>query len=180
MTDQPDDIRWIPESQMLEFCRLSRSTFKSWSKSGLEIATENGAYGLSALVSLVLLRAAREFLSPKKMVGAWSRLESEGAIGPLVAAARKLEKGGRFDLVVDPEYSELEVVFGDEELIAAVRTPGWARSVVVVDVAEPVRRMVRAFDINANRTARPKERAPGRPRRPERGTLHRIDEKASA
>lgn len=180
MTDQPDDIRWIAESQMLKFCRLSRSTFKSWTKSGLRIATENGAYGLGALVSLVLLRETRDFLSPKQMVAAWDLLERQGAIGPMVAVARDLGEGDRFDLVIDTESGEIGFAFSDEELLAAVSSPGWARSVVVIDAAVAVRKMVRSFEINANKSSRPKERAPGRPRSGERDNVRTLPRRESA
>lgn len=180
MTDQPDDIRWIAESQMLKFCRLSRSTFKSWTKSGLAIATENGAYGLEALVSLVLLRETRDFLAPKQMVAAWRRLEKKGAIGPMVVVARELGEGDRFDLVVDTETGEIGFAFSDEELLAVVRSPGWARTVVVIDVAAAVRRMVSSFEINANSSPRPKERAPGRPRSGGRDNVRTLPRRESA
>src|SRR4249919_2093692 len=98
MTERPDDIAWIPESQMLDFCRLSRSTFHSWKKSGLDIVSENAAYGLNDLLCLVILGAARKFLPPKKMIGAWRRLESNGEATSILIAARQLEQGGCFDL----------------------------------------------------------------------------------
>jgi hypothetical protein len=170
----PHDLAWLPEAQILKVCRLPRSTLQSWRRSGLELADE-AAYDLKALVTLVLLVATREFLSPKEMVGAWRALVRSGTDTEIVEAARRLAKGGRFDLVIDVTYASLEIAQSETELMTEVRHPSLPRPMVVVDVAEAVYLAVKYFNDHANTTPRPKEKGPGRPRSADRVRLLREE-----
>lgn len=167
MTSPPRDLAWLPEAQILKVCGLSRSTLQSWRRSGLVLA-EEAAYDLKALVMLVLLAEAHKFLSPKEMVGAWRGLAEAGAEAEIVERARRLGRGDRLDLVIDLTYTSLAVAQSDAELTAEIRELRKPRPFVILDVAEPVYLAVKYFDDHANRTSRPKERAPGRPRSADR------------
>jgi len=166
----PDDIAWLPESRAIDLCELTRSSFNSWQNAGIDLAPENGAYGLRQIVPLVLLVAARSYLPPKEMVGAWLEMENSGEMEGLVNAARSLEQGDRFDLVVEPAHAKLHVAQTEVELLDAVRQPGAPKPVIVLDLADRIRTVVSTFNRIANRTAPPVERSPGRPRSAERGS----------
>jgi hypothetical protein len=153
---------------MLALCRLSRSTFNSWKKSGLDIANSAGAYGLSDVVALTVLVAIREFIPPKEMIAAWRDLVQSGGAAGIVNAARSLNEGDRFDLIVQPQHASLRLALSEQELTAAVRFPTDPKVVVVIDAADRVRSVVKAFDRLGNDTPRPKEKRPGRPRSADR------------
>jgi hypothetical protein len=174
MTSLPQDLAWLPEAQILKVCRLPRSTLQSWGRSGLSLA-EEAAYDLKALVMLVLLAETRDFLSPKEMVGAWRDLVETEVEDEIVERARRLAKDDRLDLVIDVTYGSLAVAQSDAELTAEVREMRKPRPLVVIDVAEPVYRAVKYFANHANRTSRPKEKAPGRPRSADRVRLLREE-----
>jgi hypothetical protein len=159
----PHDIAWLPESQVLKVCGLSRSTLQSWVRSGLDLAVD-AVYGLPALVSLVLLAEARSFLSPKEMVEAWGALSRAGRVESLVEAARNLERGQNFDLVIDVTYASLRIAETEAELMDAIRHARRPRPVVVLDMAESILLAVEYFEAHANRLPQPKKKGPGRPR----------------
>jgi hypothetical protein len=165
--NSPNDLSWLPESQVLKVCGLSRSTLQSWKRSGLDLDVD-AAYDLTALVALVVLAATREFLSPKEMVSAWRSLSRAGKDKYIVDAARLLEEGGRFDLVIDVTYGSLEIVLDDAELAKAVGRLHRPRPVVVIDMAEEIFRAAKYFEDHANPTSRPETKGPGRPRSADR------------
>jgi hypothetical protein len=169
----PHDIAWLPESQVLKLCGLSRSTLQSWVRGGLDLAA-NAAYDLRALVALTLLAETRNFLMPKEMLEAWAGLVRRGQDESIVDAARSLEWGDRFDLVIDVTYTSLRVVQSEAELLNAVVHPRRPRPVVVLDMAEPVLLAVEYFQDHANRTPVPEKKGPGRPRSAAR--VHSISE----
>jgi hypothetical protein len=153
---------------MLSLCRLSRSTFQSWRRSGLDLPGTGGAYGLNEVLTLTILVAVRDFLAPKEMVAAWRHLVRSGREEEILSSARGLERGDRFDLVIEPELASLELARSDEELVAAVRHPTYPREFVVVDGAERVYTVVDAFSRLGNETPRPRQKGPGRPRSADR------------
>lgn len=171
----PHDIAWLPESQVLKLCELSRSTLQSWMRGGLDLAVDT-AYDLRALVALVLLAETRNFLAPKEMIEAWGALARRGDDADLVDAARNLEPGQRFDLIIDITYASLRVVQTETDLTGAVVHPRRPRPVVVLDMAEPVLLAVEYFQAHANRTPVPAKKGPGRPRSAAR--VHSIGEAA--
>lgn len=171
----PHDIAWLPESQILKLCGLSRSTLQSWVRGGLDLAAD-AAYDLRGLVALTLLAEARSFLMPKEMIEAWGGLVRRGQDEAIVDAARRLDSGGRFDLVIDVTFTSLRVVQTEAELISAVVHPRRPRPVVVLDMAEPVLLAVEYFEDHANRTPVPEKKGPGRPRSAAR--VHSISEAA--
>jgi hypothetical protein len=148
---------------MLSLCGLSRSSFQSWTRSGLEIGNEAGAYGLNEVIALTVLVAVRDFLSPKHLVAAWREMVLSGEAERFVNAGRQLEKGGRFDLVVEPEVAWFRLARTDAELVDAVRTPSDPRPVVVIDAADRVRRAVGGFNRLGEETPRRTKKARGRP-----------------
>lgn len=167
MTSPPQDLAWLPEAKILKVCGLPRSTLQSWGRSGLSLA-EEPAYDLKALLTLVLLAETREFFSPKEMVGAWRDLVQTGAEDEIVERARRLSKGDCLDLIIDVTYGSLAVAQSDSELAAEVRGMKKPRPLVVIDASEPVYRAVKYFADHANRTSRPKQKGPGRPRSADR------------
>lgn len=171
----PHYIAWLPESQVLKVCELSRSTLQSWIRSGLDLAVD-AAYDLPALVALVLLVETRKFLTPKEMVEAWQALSREGVAERIVESAKRLEDGDRFDLVIDINHASLRIAESDADLMAAVRHSRRPRPVVVLDMAEPVLLAVKYFNDHANPTPRPERKGPGRPRSAAR--LHILTEEA--
>jgi hypothetical protein len=177
LQNRADDIGWLPEARALELCELTRSSFNSWKTAGIDIEPEGGAYGLAQVVPLLLLVAARSYLPPKEMVGAWRDLKGSGEIDEIVNAARGLKEGGRFDLVIEPAHAALRVARSDSALLDAVRHPGAPRPVVVLDLAERVRQTVGAFNRIANRTTPPAERSRGRPRSADRSNVRAFREK---
>lgn len=168
MAKPQDESRWLPEAQVLRLAELSRSTLRSWAQADLKFAA-GAAYDLKALVAIVLLAKCRSYLSPKEMAGAWRRVARTGAEAAILEAAKELEQGGRFDLIVDPQYASLTIARSDAELAQAVRRPSAPRAMIVVDVAEPVFAAVEHFTDHANKGSQPTRKAPGRPRSPERG-----------
>jgi hypothetical protein len=159
-------MKWITESRLLELCGLSRAQLNSWIKSGLDLekAGARAAYGLYELVKILLLAKLRAHLSPKQMIGVWAELAKGGRDAEIVAAARALKPGERFDLVVDLRFSTFDVALSEKELLNAVRHPTDPRPVLVLDVADSVRLVVAAFHREANATRPPAARGPGRPR----------------
>jgi hypothetical protein len=172
MTPAPDDLKWLPESKMLELCRLPRSVLNSWKRAGIDLADKAGAYGLKETISVLLLGAAREHINPKEMAEAWREFVSSGAHDEVVQRARQIGDCDRFDLIVDSRHASLLVAASDSELIDAVCHPGWPRPVVVVDVSEAVAAVVGAFHRVGNSTTRPAERKAGRPRNA--GRVHQL------
>jgi hypothetical protein len=170
----PDSIAWLPESRTLGLCRLSRSTLNSWKKSGLELASERAAYGLSEVIGLALLVAAREYLPPKELVNAWRSFSDSPTGIAAVNAARDLEPGARFDLIVEPEHAGFQVARNETELLEAVSTPMAPRPVVVLDLSARIRQIVDTFHRIANSTKPPSERSPGRPRNAERDNVRTL------
>jgi hypothetical protein len=162
MTARLDSIAWLPLGQVLRLSELSRSTLQSWIRAGLKPA-DVAAYDLAALLAIVLLAACRKHLTAKQLVGAWRSLEQRGVDKKILESALKHQEGDRFDLVIDTTFDLIEVARSDAELAKAVRRQE-PRPVIVVDVAEKVMLTVRHFDAHANKTARPDERSPGRPR----------------
>lgn len=175
--DDIDDIGWLPEARALELCEITRSSFNSWRSAGIDIEPEGGAYRLAQIVPLLLLVAARSYLPPKEMVGAWRDLKGSGELEEIVSAARGIEAGDRFDLVVEPGHAALRVARSESALLDAVRHPGAPRPVVVLDLAERVRQAVGAFNRLANRTPPPAERSRGRPRSADRSNVRALREK---
>lgn len=174
MQHPPDDIAWLPESRALALCRLSRSTSNSWKKSGLDLISDRAAYGLTEVIGLALLVTAREYLPPKELVNAWRVFSASPAGAAALNAARNLEAGERFDLVVEPEHAGFLVARSDAELLEAVSTPMAPRPVVVLDVSARIKQVVDTFNRLANRTKPPAERAPGRPRNTERDNVRAL------
>lgn len=170
----PDDIAWLPESRTLGLCRLSRSTLNSWKKSGLELTSEHAAYGLSEVIGLALLVAAREYLPPKELVNAWRSFAASPAGVDAVNAARELKPEARFDLVVEPDNAGFQVARSESDLLAAVSTPMAPRPVVVLDLSARIRQVVETFHRIANPTKPPAERSPGRPRNAERDNVRPL------
>lgn len=168
MQTPPDDIAWLPESRLLDLCGLSRSTFQSWQRAGLDVGNDQGAYSLDDAIALIVLAAVRDHLAPKDMVGAWRFLLKSGEAADLLAAARLLKRGDRFDLVIEPDLASLKVARSDAELADAVRHPTDPRPVVVLDLAERVYRGCRAFERLGNESPKPRRKAPGRPRSADR------------
>lgn len=161
---------------MLELCSLSRSTFQSWRKAGLDIGEESGgyksgAYGLNEAITLAILVSIREFLPTREMVLVWQRLVATGEAPKLTNAARNLKKGSRFDLVVEPRHAALTLAQTEEALVEAVRHPGDPRPVVVIDASERIYTVVRTFGLIGNRAPPPKKRTAGRPRSAERNVV---------
>lgn len=159
---------------MLDLCEVSRSTFNSWRKAGLDLVAERGAYGLDRIVAVVVLASARKYLTPKDMAGAWRSAVKSGADERIARAGRSLEADGRFDLVIESEHAFLSIACSEEELVEAVRHPGAPRPVVVVDLADRIRHVVETFDRIANETPRPQERGPGRPRSADRDNVRHL------
>jgi hypothetical protein len=180
MNNGPDDLRWLPESRMLDLCRLPRSVLNSWKRVGLDLTNEVGAYGLEETVSVVLLGAAREHIKPKEMTDAWRGFVEAGGRDAAVAKARDFGRCERFDLIVDPRYAALSVATSDAELIDAVCHPGWPRPVVVVDVAEGIAAVTTAFHRVGSRTEKPRERKAGRPRNAARARVVELSRERRA
>jgi hypothetical protein len=177
---EPDDIAWLPESRMLALCELSRSAFTSWKKAGINLESEDGAYGLGEIIPILLLVAARSHMLPKEMAGAWREIEASDKLARIIHAARGLEPGERFDLVVAPEHAVLNVALDERELVEAVRNPGAPVPVVVLDLADRVRMVVGTFNRIANRTGPPSERSPGRPRSADRSNVRALRDTGSS
>lgn len=178
MNDPPDaaaDIAWVSQSQIIELAEISRATLNSWIKAGLDISNAAAAYKVVDLVKLLIFAAARKHLTPQQMASAWTDLAASGEAATITAAARELEPGDSFELVVDLKYHELKVVRSDEELLAAVRHPTAPRPLVVIDLAEPMRDSVRAFFRDARKGVPPAARKRGRPKRAV-GNLHLVEE----
>jgi hypothetical protein len=167
MQSEPDDILWITEARMLSLCKLARSTFQSWVKAGLDIEDEGGAYGLSKVLAVALLVEARRHLGLEELLGAWWELARSDDLSAILGAARRLEKGERFDLVIEPEHASIALARSDVELVAAVRHPGAPRSVVVVDLSDRTLLVKESFFRLASRAPRPEKKRRGRPRRKE-------------
>lgn len=174
MPSPSDDQNWLPESQLLAICRLSRSTFQSWQRSGLSIARDSGAYDLTSVITLTVLVAIRDFLAPKDMVATWRHLVASGRAAEIVDAARHLRKGDRFDLIVEPESGALELAQSESELLNVVRYPAYPRPVVVVDAGSRMLTNVQAFSRKRNPTSPPTRKRPGRPRSADRAA-HRAE-----
>jgi hypothetical protein len=172
MTVAPDDLKWLPESKMLDLCRLPRSVLNSWKRAGIDLADEAGAYGLKETISVLLLGAAREHIKPKEMAEAWREFVNSGAHDGVVQRARQIADCDRFDLIVDSRHAALLVAVSDSELIDAVCYPRWPRPVVVVDISEAIADVVGAFHRVGNSTTRPDERKAGRPR--SAGRVHQL------
>lgn len=161
---------------MLTLCELSRSTFTSWKKAGINLESEDGAYGLAQIVPILLLAAARPHMPPKEMAGAWRQIEATDKLERIVHTARSLEPGERFDFVIAPEHAFLNVALDESELVEAVRHPGSPVPVVVLDIADRVRMIVGTFNRIANHTRPPSERSPGRPRSADRSNVRTLRE----
>lgn len=175
MKAPPQDIAWIRQAQVLELCEISRATLNSWINGGLDIPKGTAAYKVGDLVKLLLFEAARPYLTPQQMGSAWTDLVRKGEDNAIIAAARKLKPGQRFDLVVDTKYHSLRVVHSDKDLVAAVRRPSAPRPVVVIDLTERVVDSVEAFYRGAREEPPPATRKPGRPKRA-KGGLRLIDQ----
>lgn len=150
---------------MLSLCELPRSTFQSWIKAGLDIEEPDGAYGLSQVLSVAILVAARKYLGLEELVGAWRAANGSGAANQMLTAARGLGKGDRFDLVVEPAHGSIAIARTNSELVKAVRHPGAPRAVVVLDLAERILLVNASFKRMAGYEPRPVEKRRGRPRR---------------
>jgi hypothetical protein len=173
--DNLDDISWVPQARILEWCDISRATLNSWIKSGLDIPEAAAAYKVSDLIKLLIFAGARKHLTPQQMVAAWRELAKTGEAAAIVAAARDLEADTPFDLVIDIKFKALGVVHSDEELVSAVRHPNAPRPVVVIDLAERMRDAVGAFFRDPRKDAPPIKRQRGRPKRA-RGNLQLVAE----
>lgn len=149
---------------MLELSHVSRSTFQSWQKAGLDIASKSGAYGLSEVVTLAILALVRDFLQTREMVSIWKDLVASGEAGRMINAARKLKEGAAFDLVVEPRHASLKLALTDKQVVEAVHHSADPRPVVVVDASERIYTVVRTFNRVRITAPRRKARTPGRPR----------------
>ncbi len=165
MTSTPDDFAWISEKEMLELCELPRSTLRSWEEAGLSFIDPGGAYGEGAVLEIALAVAIRKNLGLKETIGAWRQLRKTGALDAYVNAARVLQEGDCFDLVVEPKSAAVSVAQDDEALIDAVRHPDHPRPVVVRPMAKRLVYIRDAFERLRRVGPRPAVRQVGRPRR---------------
>lgn len=163
--DATADIAWVSQSQILEFCEISRATLNSWIKAGLDIPTATAAYKVADLVKLLIFAAARKHLTPQQMAAAWSDLAKSGEADRITDLARELKPGNSFDLVIDLKYREMKVVRSNKELVVAVRHPTAPRPIVVIDLAEQMRDSVASFFRCSREDAPPVARKRGRPKR---------------
>jgi len=165
MERAPQDLHWVDEARMLDVCELARSTFQGWAKAGLVERDPGGAYGEGAVLEMVLVAALRDHFSVDELSVRWPRLRGAGHVLDFVGRARKLVEGDRYDLVVEPKHGGISVVGDNAELVKAVRHPGAARAVVVLDLAPKVLLVRKSFRGWAISGKRPTVRKVGRPAR---------------
>jgi hypothetical protein len=164
MSLAPDDKSWITETGMLSLTGLPRSTFSSWTDDGFLQADPGAAYDLEGVLEIALLVEIRKFLGDHT-VPAWNYLRDSDRDAEMVEAAAALERGGRFDLVFEPDHSGIAMARDDESLATAVRHPGAPRPVIVVDVADRLLLVREGFQKSRSTRPRPSTRRAGRPRR---------------
>src|SRR5262249_13085652 len=126
---------------------------------------------------VTILVAVRAYLPPKEMAGAWRDFSTSGERDAATLAARRLEPGQRFDLVVEPEHAGIQIARDERRLLEAVRHPSSPRPVVVLDLAERIGTVGPPFGRIANRTTPTPEGAPGRPRSADRRNVSKLQQR---
>jgi hypothetical protein len=166
---------WLPEARVQALCGIARPTWKSWVRAGLIEEDPGGSYDERQVLGVALIATLREHLGPHQTRTALQALARDGRWNDLLDRSRELADGGRFDLVLEPHSLIVRLATDDAALIAAVRHPGDPRPVVVLPVADRLRRIRDGFRTMALTGERPRARKPGRPAYPTVARLSRVE-----
>lgn len=157
------DRLWVSEARVQELCGVSRPTWKSWVRSGFIEEDPAGAYDESQVLGIAIVACIREHLGPVDTRIVRRGLERDGRWGELLSRARGLGSDDAFDLVIEPASRAVRLVVDDAELVRAVRHPHDPRPVLVLPIADRVRRIRDGFRTIAVAHERPLQRRRGRP-----------------
>jgi hypothetical protein len=163
---QDKHARWLPEARVQALCGVARPTWKSWVRTGLIEEDPGGAYDESQVLGIALAALLREQLGPHETRTALQALKRTGHWADLLARAGDLTRQDRFDIVIEPQSLVVRLVIDDAQLIAAVRHPSDPRPVLVLPVADRMRRIRNGFRSLATAGPRPHTRKVGRPSQP--------------
>jgi hypothetical protein len=159
----PDGIQLVTEARAQALCGLTRPGWKSWAKSGLIEEDPGGVYDERQLLEVAIVGGLRKHLSPKDTRVACQALKRTGGWEELITAAQMLGDDGRFDLVIEPDVCAVTLVRDDAELVGVVRDPSAPRLVLVLPLADRLRRIRDGFRSVAETRERPRQRKVGRP-----------------
>ena len=160
-----DGIVWTSESIAQALCGLTRPAWKSRVKARLIEDKPRGAYDERQLMEIAFVGALRDHLSPRDTRLACQALKRNGRWDDLLVRARELEDDDRFDLVIEPGTRAVTLATDDASLVQAVRHPEDPRPVLVVSIADRLRRIRDGFRTIAVARERPQQRKVGRPAR---------------
>ena len=165
MIHAPDSISWIGEARAQDLCGLTRPAWKSWARAKLIEEDAGGAYDERQVLEVALVGGLRNHLSPQDTRLATMALKRNGRWEAMLAHARDLQEDDRFDLVIEPRTCAVRLALDDAALVRAVRHPEDPRLVLVVSLADRMRRIRDGFRAIAVVQERPIVRKVGRPRR---------------
>lgn len=164
MAAAPDELQWIPEARALQLCGVARSTWQTWIRQGLVDVGHGGTFSESDVLAVVFVAALRGYGTPSEALKIWRALQQTGAAHDFVERARKLDESSRLDLVIEPDNGRANVAGDSRALVQAVRHPEAPRRVIVVPLAEELRRVRDGFRALANVGPPAATRRRGRPR----------------
>jgi hypothetical protein len=144
-----DSLQWVAEKQMLRLTRVKRSTWHNWIKEGLVDPVRPHAFDEAEVLEVVLVGALRRVHGLRDAAGIWRALHQRSDRQRLVAKAQTLVAEERFDLVLEPDGTGVRLAQDDEELAAAVRFTSDPRSVIVLVLADELRRVRDDFRVLA-------------------------------
>jgi hypothetical protein len=148
----------MAEKPMLELTRVKRGAWQNWLREGLMTPAHPTAFAENEVLEAVLVKALRSVHELAMCKRIWRVLRSEAERAQFIAAAQTLNAEERYDLVLEPRGAGLRLARNDPELVAAVRFPGAPRDVIILPLADELRRVRDDFRVLARMGAKPNPR----------------------